>query len=123
MKKWRLEAGLMEVLGGNVPMDDFLRQWGKKRLDRIDNVSLRVLDGLSDHETVIEIRAPDVPGILHHLTREISGQGLSIHNARVATWGYEAHDVFYVTDKNGSLVTNSQIHALAAVLGAVMPPL
>ena len=36
MKKWQLEAGLMGVLGGNIPMDDFLRQWGKKRLDRID---------------------------------------------------------------------------------------
>lgn len=122
MKKWQLEAGLMEVLGGNTPMDDFLRQWGKKRPDRVDNVSLRVLDNLSDHQTVTEIRAPDVPGILHHLTRQISGQGLSIHSARVGTWGYEAHDVFYVTDNNGGLVTDPQIEGLAAALGASLVP-
>ena len=60
-----------------------------------------------------------MPGILHHLTREISEQGLSIHSARVATWGYEAHDVFYVTDKEGNLVAESRIDGLAAALGAI----
>lgn len=118
MKKWQLEAGLTDVLNGAVGMDDFLAQWGKKRLEKLEGVSIRVCENLSDHETVLEVRAVDVPGILHHFTRIISEQHLNIHSARVATWGHEAHDVFYVTDRNGAKLSDNDLASLENAFGA-----
>jgi len=74
------------------------------------------LDNLSDHETVLEIRADDRPGLLHYLTQQISELGNNIHSARVATWGHEARDVFYVTNAAGGKLSQEEVVALAAAL-------
>ncbi|MCL5103373.1 MAG: HD domain-containing protein [Armatimonadetes bacterium] len=116
MKKWQLEAGLVNVLSGKQSVDDLLRQWGKKKFEGAGESTVRVMENLSDHETVVEIRAVDVPGILHYLTRRISRQGLNIHSARVATWGHEVRDVFYITNSGGNRLTEEQIDSLTAAL-------
>jgi [protein-PII] uridylyltransferase len=46
--------------------------------------------------TVVEVRAPDSPGLLHLVTAAISAQGHDIISARVATLGNAAVDTFYV---------------------------
>ncbi|MCL5104892.1 MAG: HD domain-containing protein [Armatimonadetes bacterium] len=116
MKKWQLEAGLANVLSGRQSVDELLRQWGRKKFDGAGSRTLRVLENLSDHETVVEIRAIDAPGILHYLTRRISQQGLNIHSARVATWGHEVRDVFYLTDGDGNWLTDERISRLDQAL-------
>ncbi|MCL4499792.1 MAG: ACT domain-containing protein, partial [Chloroflexi bacterium] len=90
--------------------------WGKKKFEGAGESTVRVMENLSDHETVVEIRAVDVPGILHYLTRRISRQGLNIHSARVATWGHEVRDVFYITNSGGNRLTEEQIDSLTAAL-------
>jgi [protein-PII] uridylyltransferase len=57
--------------------------------------------------TVVEVRAPDVPGLLHILTRAIAGRGIDIISARVATLGNAAVDTFYVQSE-GAKVTSGE---------------
>ncbi len=50
--------------------------------------------------TVIEIRALDRPGLLARIGCIFAKFKLSVHNARIATLGECAEDVFFVTDEN-----------------------
>jgi len=102
MKKWQVEGELLPVLSGEVTVDELLFRRGKKPFDSPENLRMNVQENLSDHETVIEFRAVDAPGILHYFTRRLAEKDLVIHNARVATWGHEARDAFYVTTREGN---------------------
>ena len=119
MKKWQLEGDLLSVLNGELTVDDLLRRWAKKKFEKPDEILVIVLDNLSDHQTVLEIRCEDKPGLLNYLTHKISELGLNIHSARVATWGYEARDVFYVTNSSGVKLNVEQISKLHAALNTI----
>jgi [protein-PII] uridylyltransferase len=56
---------------------------------------------LSDIATVIEVKCPDRLGLLHLITRTLSGLGLDIVSARIATEIDQAFDTFYVQDRQG----------------------
>ena len=55
----------------------------------------------SDTATVIEVRAPDRPGLLHSVSRTLASGGADVRSAHVATLGAQAVDVFYLTDSAG----------------------
>jgi [protein-PII] uridylyltransferase len=82
-----------------------------------------VVPGASGRATVIEVRAHDVPGLLHRVGRALAAADVSITAAQVATLGSEVVDVFYVVDRLGQPL--SEGHAAAArttvlaALGAV----
>lgn len=118
MKKWQLEGDLLSVLSGELSVDDLLRRWAKKRFEKPDGILVTILDNLSDYHTVLEIRCEDKPGLLNYLTHKISELELNIHSARVATWGYEARDVFYVTNSSGAKLYEEQIAQLHTALNA-----
>lgn len=101
MKKRQVEGELANVLSGELTVDDLLRRWRKEPFILRGDLSVRTLENLPDHQTVVEIRTPDTPGLLHYLTRKLSEQGFDIHSARIATWGHEARDVFYVGGAEG----------------------
>lgn len=115
-KKWQLEAELMSVLSGEVSVGELLKRMGKKEFRRPKDVTVRVLENLSDHHTVVEIRTEDTPGLLHYLTRRIAEQGFNIHSARIATWGYEARDAFYITNPDASKLSGEDLGRLSAAL-------
>ncbi len=46
--------------------------------------------------TVVEVRAPDGPGVLHKVTAAIAAQGLDIVSASATTLGNAVVDTFYV---------------------------
>ncbi len=60
----------------------------------------------SDRYTVIEVSALDRPGLLFDLARGLSDLDLNIASAHIATFGEKAVDVFYVTDKFRSKITD-----------------
>ncbi len=55
----------------------------------------------SRHYTVIEVNGRDSPGLLYRVTQALSKLGLGIHGAKIATFGAEVVDVFYVQDVFG----------------------
>jgi [protein-PII] uridylyltransferase len=56
--------------------------------------------------TVIEVNGRDRPALLHDLTKAFFGLSLTIANARIATYGERAVDVFYVKDLFGLKITS-----------------
>ena len=59
---------------------------------------------LSDDYTVVEVKCPDRVGLLYLITRTLSGLGLDIASARIATEIDQALDTFYVHDGSGGKV-------------------
>ncbi len=55
----------------------------------------------SSTATVVEVRAADQPGLAYTLSHTLSGLGLDLRFARIATEKALALDVFYVTDAEG----------------------
>jgi [protein-PII] uridylyltransferase len=51
--------------------------------------------------TIVEVRAPDRPGLAYLIAHTLSGLGLDISFAKIATAKALAFDVFYVTDGKG----------------------
>jgi [protein-PII] uridylyltransferase len=73
--------------------------------------------------TVVEVRAPDGPGVLHGILEALQGFGLDIRTAIVSTIGVDVVDSFYVRGPDGKPVTDAQVEAgiRRAVLEALTP--
>ena len=116
--KSMLEGELRAVLAGRKTVADLLSRCLKRELRAPGEIAVKVLGNLSDSETVIEVRAHDVPGLLYYLTRRISDLGLNIHTARVATWGHEARDAFYVTNADRKKLEADEVAKLGNALNS-----
>jgi [protein-PII] uridylyltransferase len=75
----------------------------------------------SSRATVVEVRAPDSIGVLHHITAALADAELDICSARVSTLGHEVVDAFYVVDHAGRKITDK--HALAVIEQLVLDAL
>ncbi len=53
-------------------------------------------EDVSTDSTVVEVRAPDGPGVLHRVVEALLGAGLDIRTAIVSTIGADVVDSFYV---------------------------
>lgn len=116
MRKRQVEGELGSVLRGDTSVEELLNRWRKLDSPRPEILGYRVLENLSDHFTVIEVRAEDTPGLLRYLTARFLDLGLEIHSARVATWGREARDAFYVTGMGARKLDVEEVGRLAHVL-------
>jgi [protein-PII] uridylyltransferase len=70
-------------------------------------VRVRVSNKISAQTTVVDVTAPDRPGLLHDLAAALSDAGLDMRLAKIATKGDRAVDVFYVTSTSGEKVTTA----------------
>ena len=61
---------------------------------------------VSEHATVVEVRAPDRVGVLYRITRAISEIDLDIRSAKVQTMGQDVVDAFYLKGSDGAKVTD-----------------
>lgn len=68
--------------------------------------SVRFDDAASSNSTFLEVRAPDMVGVLHRITKAIADLGLDIRHARVLTLGNEVVDSFYVRQSDGERITD-----------------
>ncbi len=50
--------------------------------------------------TVLSLVAPDRPGLLSDVAQVLRRQRLRVHDARIATFGERAEDIFQITDEN-----------------------
>jgi len=91
----------------------------KERLARPLGHPARVLlrqDG-SLTATVLEVRTPDRPGLVHQVCAALAGVGVAVRSAHADTLGPQAVDVFYVQEPTGvPLGASRAAEARAAVL-------
>jgi len=104
----RLSAAVEQTLAGRLkPVQELARRRSSlpSRL-RVFKVTPRVLidNKASARATVIEVNGRDRAGLLYDLTRALSKLNLMIHGARIATYGEQAVDVFYVQDALGDKI-------------------
>jgi [protein-PII] uridylyltransferase len=88
-------------------------------------VEPRVLidNNASNTQTVIEVNGRDRPALLYDLTRALFGLSLSISQARIATYGERAVDVFYVKDLFGlKIESESRLKTIRERLLEVLKP-
>ena len=95
----RVEQDLRLAIEGSLDVHERL---ARRRSDAIaqDLVTaapaVAFVDNASHRASVLEVRAHDVPGLLHAVAHAISDSGADIVGARIATLGSEAIDVFYL---------------------------
>jgi [protein-PII] uridylyltransferase len=66
--------------------------------------------------TVLSLVCTDRPGLLADVTRVLRDQRLRVHDARIATFGERAEDVFQLTDERDAPLAESQQQALRTAL-------
>jgi [protein-PII] uridylyltransferase len=86
---------------------------------RLPSVATRISvdNRASLHFTVIDVRAEDRVGLLYAIASSLTGMGLEIALAKVATEAHRAIDSFYVTTTEGEkLLEPDQIEAATSSL-------
>ncbi|MFI0460741.1 MAG: [protein-PII] uridylyltransferase [Ilumatobacteraceae bacterium] len=108
-----IEANLMLALSGRLALDSRLADRAANARPRRATSALapaapavRFDDAASSNATFVEVRAPDMVGVLHRITKAIADCGLDIRHARVLTLGNEVVDSFYVRESNGERITD-----------------
>ncbi len=99
-RKIALEQSLRSVLGGEA-VDGVLARCRKHLPPALPPHSVRFDHEAAEYHTVLEVDAPDQPGLLYRITRAIASLGWSIHSAKIWTVGDRARDAFYLTDASG----------------------
>ena len=66
--------------------------------------------------TIVELFTTDYPGLLSRVGQIFYKQGVLLHNAKIATFGAKAEDVFYVTGKNDKPLDEAAMQALRDAL-------
>ena len=120
----RFAEMLEQAVGGSLAVAEEVRRrtrpssLGAKVLPRVP-IQITVDNEASDRFTVLEVEAPDLPGVLHAITSAVSQLGLVIHLSKVASEAGRVVDAFYVSDGDGGakVVGEQRIEALRAAVG------
>ncbi len=98
-------SDIHDALAGTLALDELLAErrkvYGSRRRTsspRPVDAEITVDNAASALSTVVEVRAEDAVGLLHHVTRALFDCDVDIVAARVATIGHEVVDAFYVRD-------------------------
>jgi [protein-PII] uridylyltransferase len=76
-----------------------------------------LIPGASADATVVEVRAADRPGLLHAIGSALSGAGVDLRSAHVATHAGRAVDVLYVAESGGGgVLSPPRVAAMVAAL-------
>lgn len=114
------------IAGRTDPAGDLARrrrpQW-RRRGD--DAVTVEVVPGASATATVVEVHAPNTPGLLARLAAALAAAGADVRVAKAATFGDRVVDTFYVGGTGGRELDDaavaSLVERLAAAAGSAPP--
>jgi [protein-PII] uridylyltransferase len=125
-ERWdRVVRDLESLFGGALDLEDALsRKAGQERHRRPAHkrggrVRVVVDNDASPTHTVVEVHAPDHLGLLHEVTKALYRASCDVSVAKIATYGADVVDVFYVRDLQGGRITSpEQVAGLEAALRA-----
>ncbi len=81
-----------------------------------DRPRVVLLPGASADATVLEVRAADRPGLLHAIGTALTGVGVDLRSAHIATHAGQAVDVLYVAEPAGAILTPARVATTVAAL-------
>ncbi len=119
--RWeRIRDEIPRALTGDFELDEALQRKAEQVPTRggpRGPSKIVVDEEVSPEATIVEVHAPDRVGLLRDLTEAIAGGSYDIHRARIATYGTEVVDVFYVRGPDGGPITDREdIRRLEQVL-------
>ena len=76
----------------------------------------------SNRHTVMEVIAADRPGLLARIGWALADARVRIHNAKIATFGERAEDVFHVTDAHGRPLSETRLAEVYRGVHAALAP-
>lgn len=112
--RWdRITADVRRALTGRLSLELRLREKRKdyaRRPKKGKREAPRVLidNGVNDFSTVVEVHCPDRIGLLFDITSTLADLALDIQVAKIATYGEDVVDVFYVRDLEGQKVVDPE---------------
>jgi [protein-PII] uridylyltransferase len=106
-------TGMLEkAVAGSVDVPTLLRGKERSVLYRPRRHGAPVVRFDTEHSrkyTVIELVADDAPGLLHRVSRVISGRGCDVDLVLIATEGKKAIDVLHITKQGKKLTESEQV--------------
>ncbi len=82
----------------------------------ITDPAIRFEPGPQGFGTRMELECNDRPGLLSQVAAAMVGQGVQVHDARIATFGERVEDTFVVSDRQNQPLDDSAREALAAAI-------
>jgi [protein-PII] uridylyltransferase len=114
----KLSNDLAAAMDGTLDVDAQLderahtyRNAGRVRVAQLVSTQVTVDNNASATATVVEVRAEDIVGQLHRITRALVACHLDVTSAKVSTFGAAVVDAFYVRGPDGEKVTDGQVLA------------
>ena len=119
----RLESVLRKALAGNILILRPSRRVMPRQLKHFRFAPrIEFLDASHEGRTVLNLVAPDRPGLLADVAHVLRDQRLRVQDARIATFGERAEDQFQLTDRHDHPLTETSMQALRDALLACLDP-
>jgi [protein-PII] uridylyltransferase len=123
-RRARIEAALTDAIAGKLDVERAVEKWRTRNPRRVPRHRgrtakepvVRFDQEASAVATVVEVKAPDEPGLVYTLAKTLASLGLDISFARVATSKALAVDVFYVRGAGGRKLGTEAMSAIEEVL-------
>ena len=119
----QLEAVLREALAGDLTRLRPARRVVPRQLRHFRFAPrIEFREDVDGRRTRLSLVAPDRPGLLSNVAQVLRRQRLRVHDARIATFGERAEDLFQITDEHNQPLPDASRQALHAALQACLDP-
>ncbi len=119
----KLEAALREALAGDLARLRPARRVMPRQLRHFRFAPrIEFLEVAGQGRTLLNLVAPDRPGLLADVAQVLRGQRLRVQDARIATFGERAEDQFQLTDQHDNPLTETSRQALREALLICLEP-
>jgi [protein-PII] uridylyltransferase len=114
-ERWQqIHQDIIGALEGRLDLDEALgrkaAQARRRRLGARPRAALQVVvdNNASQTHTVVEVHTEDRLGLLRVITKALVDAGCDLSIAKIATYGVDVVDVFYVHDLEGHRITDAE---------------
>lgn len=115
-----LYTDLVRIVAGTFDVESAMTKRLQPRTSNTNGTSLAkaqvTIERVSGTQVVLEVRAPDSPGLLFKIASCIAREGIAVAGAKISTLGVDTVDVFFVKEIGGAELSEDSARSLVAAL-------